>query len=147
MARIVRMRIKFMNLAVLSASKWSANTSSFSYENLPFHRACLDGNVDMVKVMLDAGANPNAVAIFDWGDVESALICAVRANQPGVVQVLVDAGAVVDGEHARGRKTLAAGPAAFGAQYDDRTPLEMAKSSAAYDDIRLILLGQKRNER
>ena len=116
--------------------------SSFSYENLPLHRACLDGQVDVVRVFLDAGANPNAVAIFDWGDAETLLIASVRARQPEVVQLLVDAGAEIDGDASRGQWTVIAGgnlPMVV-----EESPLEVAKGER-FAEVRDILLKKKRS--
>ena len=58
----------------------------------PLHLAVIDGNAEMVKVLLEAGADPNARD----GDSETPLHHAARSGNAEIVRLLLDAGADPD---------------------------------------------------
>src|SRR5436190_1859216 len=62
------------------------------YSATPLDLACANGNAAMIRVLLDAGADPNAL---DPGG-EPALWAAIRSGTLDAVKVLLDRGSVLD---------------------------------------------------
>ena len=109
----------------------------------PLHRGAQRGDVDLVRTLLRAGADPNEAAAW-W---HTPLYQAVKAGHPDVVRVLLRAGAAVDDRswelaakradnpsrawRARGGR----GPA-FGGAGEDPTPRQV------YRLLRLAKLGR-----
>lgn len=58
----------------------------------PLHRACLSGDVAMVKLLLEHGADPNAVNDFQ----ETSVHYASKRGIPTLVHALVKAGGKLD---------------------------------------------------
>ena len=80
------------------------------YLYTPLHHAARSGTADVVRTLLEAGADPNAWATgfnVDWGWGWTPLHLAARSNpDPGVVGALLDAGADLD---ARGEERYLVG--------------------------------------
>jgi uncharacterized protein len=60
------------------------------YGVTPLYLACLNGNADMIRRLLDAGVDPNIDATG-----ETALMTAARNGRPAALQALIDRGARV----------------------------------------------------
>lgn len=63
----------------------------------PLMRAVLNNNVEEVRSLIKQGADVNAHTGDDWVEGESALMFAARRGYVDIVELLIDAGATVDG--------------------------------------------------
>jgi ankyrin repeat protein len=71
----------------------------------PLHCACWKGNLDAARVLLDAGADVNAVNANDhWGT--TPLHAAAHANQREIAALLLERGADRDARDGNGRTPL-----------------------------------------
>lgn len=109
----------------------------------PLHRGAQRGDVDLVRTLLRAGADPNEAAAW-W---HTPLYQAVKAGHPDVVRVLLRAGAAVDDRSWELAAKWADNPggagrarggrgAAFGGAGEDPTPRQV------YRLLRLAKLGR-----
>ena len=57
-----------------------------------FHWATIDGELEIVKMLIDAKANPNLKNLWGW----TALHCAAMYNKVEIARMLIDAGANVN---------------------------------------------------
>lgn len=55
----------------------------------------MDGNLQIVKILLDAGADPNAASIL-WGNSEFPLHAAAKIGNIDILQVLLEHGACIN---------------------------------------------------
>lgn len=90
----------------------------------PLHKACRDGNVSLVRQLLDRGAHVEAMT----GWRLTPTMAAAEWNHAEVVRILLDAGARVETEDSEGRTALhyAAVPEAF-------TAFQLARKSSQQD--------------
>lgn len=90
----------------------------------PLHKACRDGNVSLVRQLLDRGAHVEAMT----GWRLTPMMTAAEWNHAEVVRILLDAGARVETEDSEGRTALhyAAVPEAF-------TAFQLARKSSQQD--------------
>ena len=68
----------------------------------PLHRACLTGDKDLVRYLLDAGADPNIVNNFN----ETSVHYASKRGIPSLVHLMVKFGGKLDARDQRGRTPL-----------------------------------------
>ena len=66
-----------------------SRAKSMKYYNPPLYYAAENGHVQIVKYLIEKGANVNAGSMYD----KTALICAVRNGHEHVVKCLVESGA------------------------------------------------------
>ena len=76
----------------LSNNKVDVNVKDYINERSGIHYAALNGRVDVVKVLLQNGADVNDVDVLEW----TALHCAAKKGHVGVVKVLIQNGADVN---------------------------------------------------
>jgi ankyrin repeat protein len=69
---------------------------------LPLHRACLRGDVDIVRLLIRRGADPNGKNDFE----ETALHFACKRGNPVLLRELIEHGADVRAEDRAGKGAL-----------------------------------------
>jgi palmitoyltransferase ZDHHC13/17 len=69
---------------------------------LPLHRACLRGDIEIVRLLLRHGADPNGKNDFE----ETALHFASKRGNPVLLRELIDHGADVRAEDRAGKGAL-----------------------------------------
>ena len=111
---------------LLIESGFDVNTMHHEYHDLPLlYLACRPHRADMIKLLLDSGADPN----IHYGGGTTLLIelvrdtCEKRADYTDLITVFLDHGANVNGAH----------------EQLDETPLMIAGAAANIDLVKLLL--------
>ena len=72
----------------------------------PLHLAILNDHIDVVKILLDEGADPNKKYVNNRHDERTPLIMAIFRNNSKVIELLLEAGADLNVEHKSGSTLL-----------------------------------------
>ena len=69
---------------------------------IPLHRACLRGDLEITRLLLKSGSNPNARNNFD----ETALHFACKRGHPAMIHLLLEYGADILAGDKKGRALM-----------------------------------------
>lgn len=86
------------SIVIKDMIKAGADLNRITVDESPVYRAAKSGDLEIVKLLLNAGANPNAISQVPWKKIyqETALHRAAREGFLEVAQALVKAGAKID---------------------------------------------------
>lgn len=135
---IVNSDLKDAQAAITAGA--DVNNSVFNDQQLPLQIAIMQNNADMVKLLLDSGANPNLVGSYLNG---TTLSQAADSGNERIFDMLIEKGAKVrdpndllwwaamGGNDQIVKKLLARGGKANARQYMKSTPLHVVSSAGA----------------
>jgi ankyrin repeat protein len=87
---------------LVASGEWIEEPNPAANQYCPLGKAIWAGRESVVKVLLDAGADPNVL----MGNEQRPLHAAVKSGHPGIVKALISKGADIDSLDSLGRSPL-----------------------------------------